>query len=206
MEKQIKRCLAAPTALHPKEKQNQVNYNTKNRLFKGEIEMENVQVIINDIDADRIIEVIKEEKADFLRLEELAAQKIEAIHEEIERKRVAHENSVGFKVAQLRAYFNTITPKETKTQKKYSLLAGEMVLKKPISKLDHDDKKLIEYCKSANQEKYIKRIETEKLDWSNFKKDLEINGDVIIHKETGEIIDCDGINVIEVPEQFEIKF
>lgn len=121
MEEQIKRCSAAPTALHPKEKQNQVNYNTKNRLFKGKIEMDNIKVIINDIEADRLIEEIKEEKAEFLRLEELAAQKTEAIHEGIERKRAAHENSVGFKVAQLRAYFNIITPKETKTQKKLKL-------------------------------------------------------------------------------------
>lgn len=165
-----------------------------------------IQVVKSDIEADRLIEEIKEEKLEFQRLEELAAQKIEAIHVEIERKRVSHENNIGFKIAQLRAYFNTIKPKETKTQKKYPLISGELILKKETPKIDHDDTKILEWCRTENQEKYIKKIETEKLDWTRLKKELEISGDTIINKGTGEIIECEGIKVITVPEQFDIKF
>ena len=51
-------------------------------------------------------------------------------------------------------------------------------------------------------EQYIKT--TKKIDWVEFKKLLEVSGDKVINKDTGEIVE--GCSVTEKAGEFQIKF
>ena len=93
-----------------------------------------------------------------------------------------------------------VPAKDTKTQMSLKLPSGTIKFIKSKLDYDRDDDELLEYCKE-NATDFIKIKES--VNWVEFKKHLEIKNDIVINKDTGEIID--GINVIEVVPKIEIK-
>ena len=96
--------------------------------------------------------------------------------------------------AYLRDYADMVPMRETKTQKSYPVPGGKLVIKKAMTKFEHDDDVILFALKAQGRNEYIKTVTTEKLDWAGLKKEIS---------ETGEIID--GVTVVDVPETFEVK-
>lgn len=42
-------------------------------------------------------------------------------------------------------------------------------------------------------------------DWSEFKKNLAIEGNTIVNKNTGEIIEIEGLGLVEKDEVFSVE-
>ena len=85
----------------------------------------------------------------------------------------------------------------------YKLPSGTLKLKKSKVELDHDKDKLLEYVKENKLVDFIKTSES--LKWAEFKKQLDIQGNTIVNKETGEIIETDGLSIVEKPCSFEVE-
>lgn len=164
---------------------------------------EKVFSINSDIEADNLLTEIQDLHADKNRFEMIANAKISSIRDELLKKEQAINTDIEFKKAMLRAYFNTVKAKETKTQKTYTLLSGNLVLKKPFIALEHDDTKILQWAKENGKE-YVKEVP--KLDWNNMKKNLIVDeNNKIINKSTGEILSIEGLSTKENPEKFDIK-
>lgn len=162
---------------------------------------------MNDVQADEMITEIKEMESDKLRFENIAKQKIDIINHSLESSIVRINDQIQFHKDQLAAFFLTVNKKDSKTQQSYSLLSGKLVMKKATTKLVHDDKKLIEYCKT-NASEYIKQIVTDTLDWKGFKSNIEILNDQIFSSSTGEVLEGlseIGLSIEEVAPKFDIK-
>jgi hypothetical protein len=87
--------------------------------------------------------------------------------------------------------------KETKTQFNYRFPSGSFIKKKPSKSI----KLRSDYKESEIPKDFIKIKKS--VDWINFKKNLIINDDKIINKNTGEIIESCEIET--KPEEFRIK-
>lgn len=160
--------------------------------------------ILSEIEADEMITSIRELVQEKNRFEVIAAGKIENIKEDLSRKTERLENEIQFMKDQLRAFFNTVERKSTKTQESYSLLSGKLVMKKPTVKIVHDDVKILEWAKE-NASEFVNQTIVNKLDWKGLKEVLDINGTEIINGATGEVLEDIGITVEQVAESFDIK-
>lgn len=159
--------------------------------------------IKNDVQADKLLEEIRDSEVEHSRIEIIAKAKIDSINQELLRSKEKMQKEVDFKRDQLRAYFLDVIPTETKTMKKYKLFTGELITKKSSKIFIVDKDKILKSMEKSKDETYIK-IKKE-LDWTNFKRALEIKKDLIINKETGEIVKLDGLEIIEKPEEFQVK-
>lgn len=164
--------------------------------------MEETFRIDNDKTADWAISQIHEAENERDRLITLAEEQIKDLTDRIEELKNKCENDTKFLRSCLAMYFETVTPKETKTQKTYALLSGTLVFKKPSVKIIHDDEKLIEFCDNDIFNKYIKTKKS--IDWAELKKQLIISDNEVISRETGEIIDA--CTIEDVPASFTIKY
>lgn len=158
----------------------------------------------DDLGADWCLDKIRESKAEYNRFEMVAKAKIEQIEQALKKEKEKMESETGFFESKLREYFETVKPDETKTLKKYKLPSGELRMKKPQVTFDYDKKKLLEVAEiNENMNDYIKVKKD--FDWANFKKNLKIEGNSIINKETGEIIEIEGLELKEKPEEFSVE-
>ena len=167
--------------------------------------MEKELYTITELQADAILEEVRELKSCKSRFETIANGKIGIIQEDLQRKNEKIDNQIQFKKDQLRAFFLTIKPKNNKTQQSYSLFSGKLVMKKATTKLTHDDKKIAEWAE-INASEYITIKSTSILNWAELKKDLVIDNGTIVDKVTGEVFeDIEGLSIEEVSETFDIK-
>ena len=167
----------------------------------GEVEKETFKVD-SDQKADWVIRKIKSEEEDLNRLVNCAEAIINEYKQKIEDYKTKFKNKTSHFYFLLQEYFKTVKPKETKTQKKYTLPSGDLVLKKPSIKFIRDDDKFTKWLKENNYEGYIKTIE--KAEWGDFKKALKVtykDGNIIT--ENGEVVD--GVVGEETEEEFVIK-
>lgn len=159
---------------------------------------------ITDVEADNMLSDLKDLQADKERFEMIAKARIDRIRNDLNLKAKNIDSSTQFIKSQLQAYFLIVPKKATKTQMTYSLLSGKLIMKKPTIKIQHDDKKILEWAKD-NASEYVKQ--EPKLEWSKMKADLEIDGTTLVNKVTGEeLTDIDGLSLEEVGEIFEVKF
>lgn len=172
--------------------------------MENTIRVQNIMKIVNDVQADEALEQISEIRAEAKRLEMVGTARIQNIEQQLRLKLDSLDSQEQMLIDQLRSYSLGINFKETKTQKKYKLVSGELVIKKPTVKIEVLDRdKLIQYAENSAQD-YIKVKKD--VDWAGLKKLLEIDEDKVINKETGEIIgDLEGLTVKEIGETFEIK-
>jgi putative lipase involved disintegration of autophagic bodies len=172
--------------------------------MENALQVQNIMKITNDVEADNLLTDIKELQADESRFEIIANAKIQQIKEDLQKKKESIGNAVQLKKDMLRAYFLQVPHKASKTQETYKLLSGTLIRKNPSTKIEVADReKLIQYAETSAQD-YIK-IKTD-VDWAGFKKVLDIDGDKVINKETGEVLgELEGLTVKEVGEIFDIK-
>lgn len=163
-------------------------------------EGERVWRIADDSTADWAVQKIADERSEFARIEALAAEKIAGINEKLEAARRRCENGTAYLTSKLAEYFETVPHKKTKTKHSYRLLSGTLVRKIGAASMDHDDEKLLEYLRESNNEDYIQL--TAKPMWGEFKKRLQIQGEVVIDTETGEIVE--GVTVNQKPDTFVV--
>ena len=157
--------------------------------------------IADDSAADWTVQKIAEERAELARIEALAAEQIARINEKVEAARRRCENGTAFLTSKLAQFFETVPHKETKTKHSYRLLSGTLAKKLGGPTMEKDDAKLLEHLRSSGNSQYIQQ--TEKPMWGEYKKRLEIQGDLVIDKETGEIVE--GVTVKEKPDTFTVE-
>jgi hypothetical protein len=104
-----------------------------------------------------------------------------------------YEDKTSFFMNKLADYFKTITPTETKTktQKKYKLLSGELILKKQNQKYEYDENELFSYCQENDLMAFVEIKKSVK--WGEFKKSVDLSK-----------VKC--IKTLEQPQKFEVKF
>ena len=151
--------------------------------------------------ADWAVRKIAEEKEEYDRLQRLADQQISQIEQKLAEAKRRYENGTRFLTSKLAEYFDTVDHKKTKTQETYRLLNGQLVKKLGGVSMKQDNDKLLDFLKSSGLDDMI--VTTEKPAWGEFKKGLEIMGDCVVIKETGEIVE--GVNVVENPDTFSVK-
>ena len=167
--------------------------------------MEEIRIVKNDNDADKLLEQIKEAKTEIQRYKTMAETKIKEIEYLLEKRINGINYTIEINKSMLMAYFISVKQKESKTQFSYGLLNGTLVMKKPTQKIKHDDVELLKYC-MIYEDKYVKSSIVNKLDYAEFKKDLSIENGLIINKVTGEVLEnVQGLSIEEVNEQFDIK-
>ena len=137
---------------------------------------------------NRLLALIDEERADL----------------DIREKQIAdqYENRTSHLKELLQSYVQRVyengDASETKTQISYPLLSGKLVLKKPTTKLQQDDKALTEWCREHLPE----RVKTTyKADWAEIKKNVKVVDGIAIYEPTGEVM----IGVTEQPVAPELK-
>lgn len=167
--------------------------------------MEETFKITNDKTADWAVTQIHEAEDERDRLIALAEEKIKELNNRIEELRSKCDSDTAYLKSCLIEYFQTIKPKETKTQKTYKLISGTLVFKKPSIKITHDDEKLLDYLENNDGNDFIKIKKS--VDWAEFKKQLAISNDgEVIDSELGTIIPRDVCAIEDVPASFNIKY
>lgn len=161
-------------------------------------------VIDSDAKAEWAMRKIAEEEAEFERLYACCQEQIDRYTE----KQVYYAKRLESRTANLRAmllmYFGTVPVKETKTQRKYELPSGSLVMKKASSDFRPDTDKLRDWLEGAKMTEYLKTEVSPK--WALVKKQLEVTakGDILF-KETGEVLPEGCVTIETKPEKFEIK-
>lgn len=156
--------------------------------------------ITDDRCADWAVRKIMEERAEYERLKALADEQIAAIGEKVDAARRRMENGTAYLTSCLADFLNTVPHKATKTQEKYRLLSGTLVLKKGGTKAKTDDEKLVPWLKENGYGDLVKVEETAK--WGELKKLLAYTGEVATIAETGEIVE--GVTAYEAPDTFTV--
>ena len=161
--------------------------------------------MITDIQADELLEEVRELKHEKSRFETIAAGKIGIIEEDLKHKSDKIDKQIQFMKDQLQGFFTTVDKRDSKTQQSYNLFSGKLVMKKATQKIAHDDVELLAYA-IRNKMDYVKQSTVYKLDYTEFKKDLVISNGMIVNKSTNEILEgVNGLSIEEVSEQFDIK-
>ena len=159
--------------------------------------------IADDGCADWALKKIKLEKDEHDRIVELAELEISRIMQQMERADRRYEQNTSFLTSMLSKFFETVPHKKTKTgTESYRLLNGQLVMKPAAYKMQPDDEKLVEWLRSNGHEELIK-VETKAM-WGELKKKIDMVGTTAMIAETGEIVE--GIDVVEVPPAFSVKF
>lgn len=118
----------------------------------------------------------------------------------IERVQAKRDNTVAWAENSLRAYFEMVPKKTTKTQQSYELPSGKLVLKAQEPAYELDDNDLLPWLKKSLPE-LVKVKET--ADWANLKKQLKVTPDGKgMFTEYGEVVP--GIKVTEREPKFTV--
>lgn len=141
-------------------------------------------VIDSDEKADWAVRKIKEHAAD--------AERWEAFYKEQAQKiKASAQQSIEYLSVELYKYFATIPHRATKTQEKYKLPSGELVLMKEKEDFERDNDALLQWCRENRPE--LVRIKEEP-DWNAVKAYI---------KETGEL--PEGVTPMQRPPEFKVR-
>ena len=170
----------------------------------------------NDERADLYLQKMSRIEVKHRRYEESIQKKVSFLKsaiKDLERQLTSETNEYlnhkGFYESLLMDYFNAIPNElkdDKKTQVKYKLASGEIVMKKSKTDIKCADKKiaLTDYALYNGYDKYVKEVQ--ELDWEGLKKDLEIaEGGKIVNKTTGECVETDTIYVDKTPVKYEFR-
>lgn len=167
-----------------------------------EQEEQNTFTITDDKSADWAIKKIKEAEREQNRL--LALVDAERAELDVREKQITdqYENRTAHLRELLGSYIRQVyengDASETKTQIAYPLLSGKLVLKKPTTKLQQDDKVLTAWCREHLPER-VKA--TYKAEWAEVKKNVKVVDGIAIYEPTGEVMD----GVTETTTEPELK-
>lgn len=164
-------------------------------------------IVDTDLKADWVIRKLKELEQEENRqlnlidsvIQEYKSKK-EKIINETQRERSNFESML---IDYIRT--NNLNWREQKTQKKYALASGDLIIKKAKKDFKRDSNKIIEYMKDKKEyEDYIQYKPS--LKWADLKKHLEIIDGNILNKETGEVLEIEGLEIETKPEELQIKY
>lgn len=169
------------------------------------IEVDNKFVIDTDAKADWAVGAIKESEEERDRLIMLAEAKIEDLRQQIEDIKAKYDRDNAYLYSMLEGYMDGCKVRETITQTSYKLLSGTLVRRKEqrnIIKPEGEKLKALAEWVSEHHPEFIKTAYTESVNWSELKKVLKVEGEVVITAD-GEVVDV--LEVQEVPATFSIK-
>ena len=163
------------------------------------IEIENVTPkeeeleVRTDLEAGWQLERRKKIIADRDELIAFYKERIKAAEEDAEFK-------LGFIDRALRAFFDIVPHKSTKTQEYYALPGGKIMLKKQAPEYERDDDTTSAWLKDNGGAEYVKTKES--LDWAALKDASTVVGETIVNSD-GEVIP--GVKVIEREPKFAVE-
>lgn len=157
-------------------------------------------IIADDAAADWALKKIAEERAERQRLIDLADTEIAILESKKSDVEKRYENNTRFLLEELQRYFGTVTQRQTKTQSTYRLLSGTLKYKHggAVMKPGAD---LLQFLKDSGREEFIQTEEKPK--WSELKKRLAIEGDVVVDTATGEVVE--GVTIEDKPGEFIVE-
>lgn len=156
--------------------------------------------IADDACADWAVAKIAEERAELDRIKRLADEQIARIMHKVSAAERRYKNGTDYLTSKLAEYFETVTQKKTKTQRTYRLLSGTLKLKLGGVAMKQDDEKLLEYLKASGNSEMVQTVEKPR--WGEYKKRLEIVGEVVVDKTTGEVVE--GVEITVKPDTFTV--
>jgi hypothetical protein len=166
-------------------------------------EIEEKWSIKDDQAAEWLIDKTNEDLAEIRRLKISIADRIDTLQEKLQKENDKEEQIINNRNFLLAEYFNSLDDsfkKSTKTQQKYRLPSGSIIKKYPSPKFERDNLQLTNWVENAN----LPFIKVKKeCDWANLKKVVEVAGDKVIYKETGEVVD--GVFVVQQDATIEFK-
>lgn len=122
--------------------------------------------------------------------------------EQLEKIRKSNEETEAFFTSCLARYFETVPHKVTKTQSKYVLPCGEMVLKHQQPEFVRDDSVLAPYLLENGMECFVKQKPS--TDWAELKKHCVLMEDgSVVENNTGLVLA--GVTAENRPDKFEVK-
>lgn len=151
---------------------------------------------------DKLVEEIKNFKAQQKQWDDLLKEKIAEATAKVEDEKAKLQRAIDYNMSQIVVEFPQVEAKETKTQKKVSLVSGDIILKKATEKIDYDKEKLLVYAKEKGMSDYIETKESFK--WGEFKKTLAITNGAIVDAD-GVVLTIDGLSVVVEEEKLEVK-
>ena len=155
-------------------------------------------------EADKYIEIYKNNEAELKKHKNILEKRkhdLELSYKAIEEKINAENKKILEVLEEFAKRQDDL--KSTKTQDKWESLSGNVVIKKPVAKVNKPPKKQEEIIKEHYPEFFVERIE-EHFDWANLKKRIIIQDGVAYDKETGE--ELTGIIDVTITEsKTEIK-
>lgn len=183
---------------------------TENNFFEDELNVEELEETkipeIEQWKIDKAIKRVKDNNEEIARLKQILEDRKADLDAQFEKKVQPMLKENQFLTVTLTEYAKTQPLKETKTQRKYTSIEGEVVIKKPQKKMikpNVKDEKTLEKIEQLYPE-YVEEVKTKKLKWSDLKRKLVIQDDRVYDKETGE--DVSHIVDFEVTEErTEIK-
>ena len=156
-------------------------------------------VIDTDNKADWAVRKIKEARANYKRIEDIAMAQIDEIEAKLTERRKRMANQVDSLMAMLAVYYEQAGPtKTTKTQSKRELFSGSLVLKKQQPEFVRDEADMIPWAKQTAPE--LVRVE-EKINWADLKKQITLSGEDVLFD--GEVVP--GVKAYARPDQFEVQ-
>ena len=159
----------------------------------------NVKVLAH---MDKLVEEIKNFKAQQNQWDALLKEKIAEATAKVEEEKAKLQRAIDYNMSQIVVEFPQVEARETKTQKKVSLVSGDIILKKAAEKIDYDKEKLLAYLKEKGMKEYIKT--TEEAKWGEYKKTLNIVDGNIVDAD-GVVLKIDGLSVAVEEEKLEVK-
>lgn len=154
--------------------------------------------------AEELVEEVKYLQLEKQKFEDLAQARIDTINKQLEGRLSRIDSNINFAMQELLNIARVSDTKEAKTQYKLELLGADVIIKKAFKKLKNDNKVILEAIKDTRSD-LVKVKETESLDWAKYKEELEITGNVIVNKLTGEIVNIKGLEIENVAERVEVK-
>ena len=163
-------------------------------LQEEEGALNEVPIILDDMSAEMMLRRIREANEEFGRMEAWYA-------EMTRRLRAKRDAVVAAAEAGLRAYFDMVPKKSTKTQTSYELPGGKLVMKAQEPEYDRQEVELCEWLQKNGAAEYVKIKRS--VDWANLKKQLKIgpDGKSMVTPE-GEIVP--GITVMPREPKFTV--
>ena len=156
--------------------------------------------------ANNYVKEIKELKEDIENIYAISDKQKEEITQKANNQVEKLQSKIDYLKNELFLMQDSLKMKETKTTKKKIFLDGELVIKKEKLDFLKDDKSLLPALEKDKEfSTFIKKQEVKKINWADLKKKLEITSDgEILVKETGEILELKGLNVIKKDSEIDV--
>ena len=163
----------------------------ENLIEEEEAQLEEV-VVLDDASAQYLLNRIREANEQYERMEAWYAH-------QTQKAKDLRDRTVEWAERSLRGYFDMVPTKDTKTQRKYELPGGTLILKAQQPKFEINDEEAVKWLKANDMGEYIKVNES--TNWAELKKAVKVSGNAVATAD-GEIIP--GITVEEREPVFQV--